>query len=116
MEAEARERINAIKTDVRQSIMDPQGMAGVLSSENPNVESTVDALAGLCGGDDDPRPVVGMRYKIMEPSMSRVYITNEGWGQMHWMNRLQWRQPADMTVLRPDDVLEAMGSRPMMAD
>jgi hypothetical protein len=64
MEAEARERINAIKTNVRQSIVDPQGMAGVHPSENPNVESTLDALAGLCGGDDTEYHVSSCKLSI----------------------------------------------------
>jgi hypothetical protein len=35
---------------------------------------------------------------------------------MHWVTRMRWRQLASITVLRPGDILQTMGSKEIMVE
>jgi hypothetical protein len=74
---------------------------------------TLDVITDVFNGEDDLRTY----FRHDAPAeKSSVYMTSKLWDQMHWGERVSWRELAVITVLQPGEVIPRMGDMHMMLE
>jgi hypothetical protein len=89
-------------------------LQGTYDQSVTNVELTLDAIAEVFKGEDDFRTY--FRHDNTPAGKANVYTTSKFLDQMHWGDRVRWRELPGITVLQPGEVIPRMRDMRIMVE